>query len=150
MTELAVQSAAAFLAIFGFSIILDVPKKFLLYAGAAGGVCWFVYLLALQAGRSLIMAAFLSSLVVSILSHIFARVLKAPVTVFLVAGILPTVPGASVYRCVYFMIQGLADLSTYHLGTDHTDSRSDGACHIYCGFIVPPGTEDLDSRFGGR
>ena len=106
MTELAVQSAAAFLAIFGFSIILDVPKKFLLYAGAAGGVCWFVYLLALQAGRSLIMAAFLSSLVVSILSHIFARVLKAPVTVFLVAGILPTVPGASVYRCVYFMIQG--------------------------------------------
>ena len=24
-------------------------------------------------------------------------------------------PGASVYRCVYFMIQGLADLSTYHL-----------------------------------
>ena len=142
MTELAVQSAAAFLAIFGFSIILDVPKKFLLYAGAAGGVCWFVYLLALQAGRSLIMAAFLSSLVVSILSHIFARVLKAPVTVFLVAGILPTVPGASVYRCVYFMIQGLADLSTY--------SRSDGACHIYCGFIVPPGTEDLDSRFGGR
>ena len=79
MTELAVQSAAAFLAIFGFSIILDVPKKFLLYAGAAGGVCWFVYLLALQAGRSLIMAAFLSSLVVSILSHIFARVLKAPV-----------------------------------------------------------------------
>ena len=34
MTELAVQSAAAFLAIFGFSIILDVPKKFLLYAGA--------------------------------------------------------------------------------------------------------------------
>ena len=91
MTELAVQSAAAFLAIFGFSIILDVPKKFLLYAGAAGGVCWFVYLLALQAGRSLIM------------------------TVFLVAGILPTVPGASVYRCVYFMIQGLADLSTYHL-----------------------------------
>ena len=117
MTELAVQSAAAFLAIFGFSIILDVPKKFLLYAGAAGGVCWFVYLLALQADgkRSLIMAAFLSSLVVSILSHIFARVLKAPVTVFLVAGILPTVPGASVYRCVYFMIQGLADLSTYHL-----------------------------------
>ena len=115
MTELAVQSAAAFLAIFGFSIILDVPKKFLLYAGAAGGVCWFVYLLALQAGRSLIMAAFLSSLVVSILSHILARVLKAPVTVFLVAGILPTVPGASVYRCVYFMIQGLADLSTYHL-----------------------------------
>lgn len=45
----------------------------------------------------------------------FCKGLKAPVTVFLVAGILPTVPGASVYRCVYFMIQGLADLSTYHL-----------------------------------
>ena len=115
MTELAVQSAAAFLAIFGFSIILDVPKKFLLYAGAAGGVCWFVYLLALQAGRSLIMAAFLSSLVVSILSHIFARVLKAPVTVFLVAGILPTVPGAGMYRAVYYIIADDRARSSYYL-----------------------------------
>lgn len=115
MTELVVQSGAAFLAIFGFSIILDTPKKYLLYTGMAGGVCWFVYLISIQNGQSLIMAAFLSSLAASILSQILARLLKAPVTVFLVAGILPTVPGASIYRCVYFLIQGSTELSTFYL-----------------------------------
>lgn len=47
-----------------------------------------------------------SSLAAALLSQVFARVLKAPVTIFLVAGILPTVPGASIYRSVYFLIQG--------------------------------------------
>ena len=37
-------------------------------------------------------ACFLSALVISLLAHIFARIFKAPVTVFLIAGILPTVP----------------------------------------------------------
>ena len=62
-------------------------------------------------GYSLIAAAFWSSILVALLSHIFARVFKAPVTVFLVSGILPTVPGASIYRCVYYMIQGDPALS---------------------------------------
>ena len=112
---LILQTAAAFLAIYGFSIILNVPKKFLTCAGAAGGLCWFVYLLAIQTGSSLILAAFLSSFAVAVFSQILARILKAPVTVFLVAGILPTVPGASVYRCVYCLIQGLTELSTVYL-----------------------------------
>lgn len=115
MTHLAVQSAAAFLAIFGFSLILDVPRKFLLYTGLAGGIGWFVYLLTGECGQSTLMAAFLSSLAVAILSQLFARALKAPVTVFLVAGILPTVPGASIYRAVYYLIQGALDLSTFYL-----------------------------------
>lgn len=115
MIRLAVQSAAAFLAIFGFSIILDAPRKFLFYAGLAGGIGWFVYLLTGDFGQSPQMAAFLSSLAVAVLSQLFARALKAPMTVFMVAGILPTVPGASIYRAVYYLIQGVVDLSTFYL-----------------------------------
>ncbi|MEG2123329.1 MAG: threonine/serine exporter family protein [Clostridium sp.] len=110
-----IQSVAAFFAIYGFSLILEVPKKYLIFTGLAGGVCWGVYFAVSQSGYSLIAAAFLCSAAVSLLSHIFARVLKAPVTVFLVAGILPSVPGASIYRCVYYMIKGDAVLSNYHL-----------------------------------
>ena len=115
MRELVVQSVAAFLAVYGFSIILDAPKKYLLYAGITGGISWLAYLLALDGNLSLIAAAFSSSLAAAVLSHLFARGLKAPVTVFLVAGILPTVPGASIYRCVYYLIQGSTELSTYYL-----------------------------------
>lgn len=109
--KLFIQSVAAFFAIFGFSLILEVPRRYLFFTGIAGSICWFFYLAVHEAGCSFVMAAFISCLVVAVISHIFARVLKAPVTVFLVPGILPTVPGASIYRCVYFMIQGLTELS---------------------------------------
>lgn len=112
---LVLQSAAAFLAILGFSLILEVPKRFLLYTGFAGAVCWFVYLGVELAGYSLLASAFLCSGAVALLSHIFARRLKAPVTVFLLTGILPAVPGASIYRSVYFLIHGEPALCNFYL-----------------------------------
>lgn len=35
------------------------------------------------------------------MSHIFARWKKAPVTLFLIPGLLPLVPGIGMYRMVY-------------------------------------------------
>ena len=103
--ELMIQSVGAFLAIFGFSLLVDMPRKYLVYAGITGGAGWLAYLVSMQVGTSQVAAAFFSSLAAALLSQVFARVLKAPVTIFLVAGILPTVPGASIYRSVYFLIQ---------------------------------------------
>ena len=60
------------------------------------------------------MAAFASTLVVACISHVFARLFKAPVTVFLVAGILPAVPGASIYRCVFYVIRSGSSLATFY------------------------------------
>ena len=115
MNELLIQGAAAFLAVLGFSVILDVPGRFLLCAAACGGASWLAYYLSLERSPSLIAAAFLSSLTAAVLSHLFARGQKAPVTVFLVAGILPAVPGASIYRSVYNVIQGEADFANLYL-----------------------------------
>lgn len=113
--ELSIQSAGAFLAILGFSLLIDMPRKYLIYAGITGGAGWLAYLVSTQTRTSLVAAAFFSSLVAALLSQIFARVLKAPVTIFLVAGILPTVPGASIYRSVYFLIQGQTMWSNFYL-----------------------------------
>lgn len=113
--ELIIQSVGAFLAIFGFSLLIEMPQKYLFYAGITGGAGWLAYVISTQAGTSLVAAAFFSSLAAALLSHIFARFLKAPVTIFLVAGILPTVPGASIYRSVYFLIQGQTNWSNFYL-----------------------------------
>lgn len=115
MREFILQGAAAFLAIYGFAIILDAPRRFLYYAGAAGAVGWLGYLLTIKLTDSALMGAFFSSLAAALFSHIFARILKAPVTVFLVAGILPAVPGASIYRCVYSLIHRQNTISTMYL-----------------------------------
>ena len=110
--ELMIQSVGAFLAIFGFSLLVDMPRKYLVYAGITGGLA---YLVSMQVGTSQVAAAFFSSLAAALLSQVFARVLKAPVTIFLVAGILPTVPGASIYRSVYFLIQGQTKWYNFYL-----------------------------------
>lgn len=113
--QTAVQTLSAFLAVVCFGLLLEMPKRYLVDAGVVGGAGWLVYLLTAQWSGSNILAAFASTLVVALISHIFARFLKAPVTVFLVAGILPAVPGASIYRCVFYVIRSGRSLSTYYL-----------------------------------
>ena len=49
-------------------------------------------------------------MVISLLSHLAARILKAPVTVFLIGGILPVVPGAGMYRTAYSIIMQSSDM----------------------------------------
>ncbi len=110
-----VKVIGAFLAIYVFAIVLETPKKYLWCAGVVGAVGWFVYLLSQQMGIDDVMATFLSATAISIVSHIFARVFHAPVTVFLVAGILPTVPGAGMYRIAASFIAGDSGLAAQNL-----------------------------------
>lgn len=110
-----IQIVGAFLAVISFAVILEMPKRFVLYAGFIGAGGWFLYLFVSQNGHSVIMAAFVSTLAVAFISHIFARVFKAPVTVFLVAGILPSVPGTSIYRSVYYLINNNGGLTDFYL-----------------------------------
>ena len=87
------QVIGAFIAIWGFSMLLEVPKKLLIHTSVIAAAGWLVYLLAEAWGISTVMAYFWSAMVISLLSHLAARILKAPVTVFLIGGILPVVPG---------------------------------------------------------
>ena len=105
-----IQVFSAFWAVAMFSILTETPKKFLPYAAFSGGFAWWAYLVINNLTHS-----------TAFLSHILARIMKAPVTVFLIAGILPSVPGAGIYRTVYYLIQGDQTLSTHYLiSTLHT------------------------------
>ena len=110
-----IKVLGAFLAIYAFAIVLETPKKYLWCAGVVSAVGWFVYLQSQQVGMDDVMATFLSATAISIVSHIFARVFRAPVTVFLVAGILPTVPGAGMYRIAASFIAGDSDMAAQNL-----------------------------------
>lgn len=110
-----VQTMGAFLAVISFSLILELPRKHVALAGGIGAAGWLVYLLVDAAAGYVIAAAFLSSLLVALASHIFARIFKTPVTVFLVAGILPSVPGTSIYRSVSYVISNNPQLSSHYL-----------------------------------
>ncbi|HIQ96118.1 MAG TPA: threonine/serine exporter family protein [Candidatus Limivivens merdigallinarum] len=109
-----VQVIGAFLAIFFFSILNNVPKRYLLYCGIEGAVGWFLYLIfKVPSGETL--AIFLGTLGLAIMAHVFARVFKAPVTVFLIPGLLILVPGAGLYRFVYQMFFGTESMMVYYM-----------------------------------
>ena len=110
-----IKIIGAFIAIAGFAILIEIPKRYLACAGIIGSVGWTAYLIALSFGVSDLLANFISALVISVVSNIFARTFKAPVIVFLVAGILPTVPGAGMYRIAYNTILGDSVKATYYL-----------------------------------
>lgn len=115
MTQLFLVTAGCFVAIMGFAVLVETPQKYILQAGFAGAAGGWVYYFSVQRGLDAVTASFLSALVISFLAHTFARLFKAPVTVFLIAGILPTVPGAGMYRTVYYIITDNRAQSSYYL-----------------------------------
>jgi uncharacterized membrane protein YjjB (DUF3815 family) len=109
-----IQVIGTFAAVMSVAITLGVPKKFLWYAGLVGAVGWLVYLLLGAAGASTVASMFVAALTVAMISHIFARVKKTPVTLFLIAGILPLVPGVGMYRIVYNLITSNNSQAAYY------------------------------------
>ena len=47
---------------------------------------------------------FLATVLVILLSRIFAVKERCPVTIFLISGILPLVPGAGIYWTAYYLV----------------------------------------------
>ena len=111
----AIQVAGSFMAVLSFGLVLEMPRKYLGWSGLTGGVCWLVYLLVKAGSGSMILGAFLASLSVALMGHLFARIFRAPVSVFLVPGILPLVPGTSIYNSVYYVIRNSREESMYYL-----------------------------------
>ncbi|MBS4761664.1 threonine/serine exporter family protein [Carnobacteriaceae bacterium zg-ZUI252] len=103
ITNIWVAIITSFVATYAGAITLDAPRHFLLPSGLGGAICWVVYSIVLEYSNNSI-ASFVSSLAVAVLSNIFARRYKSPVTMFFIPSFLPIVPGVGVYRTVYFYI----------------------------------------------
>ncbi|RKJ40896.1 threonine/serine exporter [Acutalibacter sp. 1XD8-33] len=102
----ALQTAVAFAATIAFAIIFHAPRRELLYTGFTGGAGWLVYVIATASGSGVVAASFLATLALAWLSRVFSFARKAPVTVFLICGIFPLVPGAGIYYTGYHFFMG--------------------------------------------
>ena len=49
-------------------------------------------------------AAFLGALAVAVMAHLLAVTRRCPVTVFLICGIIPLVPGGGIFWTAYYII----------------------------------------------
>ncbi|WP_010233505.1 threonine/serine exporter family protein [Clostridium arbusti] len=111
-------SIYSFITSLGFAIIYNVKGKNVFLAGIGGGVSWLVYLIAHHLYNSNVLALFLGAVAVSIYSEVMARLFKAPVTTFIICGIIPLVPGNGMYYTMYEIILGnVAKATTYGIQT---------------------------------
>ena len=88
-----------------FGMLFGIPRKCYLACAATGAVGWVTYELAVMLGIGAVTANLLAAIPLTLLARIFAVTLKAPVTVFLLSGIFPLVPGAGIYYTAYYFIQ---------------------------------------------
>lgn len=113
--DLFLRFTGTFIAIYGFAIVQETPKKYVMRAAFVGAISGLTYWCASYAGAGDVLASFCSAFIAAMMSHLFARMFKVPVTLFLVAGILPTVPGAGMYRTVSSFIAENDSMTMFHL-----------------------------------
>ncbi|MDD6211984.1 MAG: threonine/serine exporter family protein [Clostridiales bacterium] len=94
---------ASMIGTIAFSILFYVPKKQYLYCGLTGAIGWIIYCALNDLGFSLAFSNFIATLVLTVFSRAMAIIRKTPITVFLVPGIFPLVPGAGIYYTAYYI-----------------------------------------------
>lgn len=100
-----IQLPAAFIGTIGFSALFGAPRRYYLDCGLAGTAGWAVYLLLASAGPTHVVgAAFPGALAVALMAHLLAVTRRCPVTVFLICGIIPLVPGGGIFWTAYYII----------------------------------------------
>ena len=102
---MAQQFMAAAAGTVAFALLFGVPRRFYPYCGLIGGSGWLLYCLpgdALSAAE----ATFFAAVWVMSASRLCAVRKKCPVTVFLISGIIPLVPGAGIYWAAFYMVTG--------------------------------------------
>lgn len=100
------QIIYAFIVSLGFGVLFNVRGKNLFYAALGGAIGWLCYMITVNASGSYMLATFFASVTLSIYAEIFSRVLKNPVTLFLICALIPLVPGSGMYYTVLEAVQG--------------------------------------------
>jgi uncharacterized membrane protein YjjB (DUF3815 family) len=108
-----IQVISAFFATVAFALLFYLPRKYLVLTGLTGSFGWLIYLLCIRFWNDKVTASFVATLFIALSSHILARIFKTPVTMFLIPGIIPLVPGAGMYQLVHSIV-------------DNTSSKTSG------------------------
>ena len=106
-----VQFIVSMIATISFAVLFTAPKKEVPFCGLTGAVGWIVYYLITTGGMSNVFASMVATFCLTILARIFAVVRQNPVTVYLLTGIFPLVPGAGIYYTAYYLFTGDSAMS---------------------------------------
>lgn len=115
----------SFIAAAEFAILFQAPKKSLPVSGVIGAVGWVVYIyIRKDLDYDSFYAMFAATVALSLLSELAARIFKQPVTVFVIPGIIPIVPGLGMYKGMAAIIENNYDTGVNILITTVMDASA--------------------------
>ena len=98
----------------GFGLLFNVPLKRCFFAVICGMFCWSVYLIAspitLPGISPVLLASIAGGIACTLYSEVMARINKTPATIFLIAGLIPLVPGRTLYYTMAYIVQQDRDM----------------------------------------
>ena len=103
LNEILLNILCPFLATTAYAVMFNVPKRYYFCCGATGTLSWLVYCISIGYTSPAI-ASFLGTLMGVLVSRLLTVKMKCPITIFLISGIIPLVPGAGVYYTVYYLV----------------------------------------------
>jgi len=101
-----VEFVVAVVATAAFAVLFSAPPRHYPLCGLVGGLGWIVYSLMMHSGAPLALATVCAALMLTVVARLASVALRTPVTVFLLAGIFPLVPGAGIYYTAYHLFAG--------------------------------------------
>lgn len=115
MEQMIIQLITATLGTFAFSMVFHLRKEFLGWAALGGFLSWVVYLLALNGlGKNPFISCLISAACVAFYGEVMARKLKGPATVFIIPGVLPLIPGSSLFYTMSNAVSADWDMAQHY------------------------------------
>ncbi|HEX3016284.1 MAG TPA: threonine/serine exporter family protein [Caproicibacter sp.] len=131
-----IQFVIAMLGTLSFAVLFSAPQKEYVWCSVTGGLGWVVYLLIIQMHGSIALATLCAAFILTILSRALSFARKKPLTIFLIPGIFPLVPGADIYYTAYYFISNQKNLF-FNKAVETTLIAGAIALGIFFGSLLP-------------
>ena len=130
-----IQTFAGFFSTVAFAILFGAPRNQYVAAGVVGAISWgFYFILIKYTGFSVIASTFATSFLTAVLARWTAVIRKCPITVFLICGLCPLIPGGGIFWTTYFFIS-----EQYRLAMQSGITALSATIAIVLGIVVVTG-----------
>lgn len=126
-----IQIVTGAIGTLGFALVSHVRAKLLPPAVAGGLLAWAIYLGSYGLTANLFLGNLIAAMAVYVWSEGMARRMKAPVTTFLLPGIIPLLPGSYLYYTTLALLN--RDTDAFQRQAGNTVAITMG---IACGVVI--------------
>lgn len=131
-----VEFIVAMIATISFAILFTAPQKEVVYCGFTGALGWAVYYAMTQNNINSVFASLVATFCLTIMARGLAVTRKNPVTMYVLPGIFPLVPGAGIYYTAYYLFIGNTEMSGFK-GLETLEIAGAIVFGIIFGFGIP-------------